>query len=117
MSAEEFLKIYWQARTMYNALKAQSKIAARIGADDCVSYELMLEKMQACREQGKEVRDVINAIPDDLTRQLLTLRYINGLSWQQLQKEIGYSKTVCFDVHRKGLKDVDAIRNRHCPGP
>lgn len=39
------------------------------------------------------LNDYISACPDSLTRQILTYRFVNGLSWNQVAAHIGYPAT------------------------
>ena len=40
------------------------------------------------------LNDYISACPDSLTRQILTYRFVNGLSWNQVAAHIGHTVTV-----------------------
>lgn len=39
------------------------------------------------------LNDYISACPDSLTRQILTYRFVNGLSWNQVAANVGMSAT------------------------
>lgn len=49
-----------------------------------------LKKKQTVIEYNRLMR-YINSVDDSLMRQILTLRYVNGLSWQQVAFSIGES--------------------------
>ncbi len=49
-----------------------------------------LKKKQTVIEYNRLMR-YINSVDDSLMRQILTLRYVNGLSWQQVAFAIGES--------------------------
>ena len=44
-------------------------------------------------DKREELEDYIATVPDSLIRQILTLRYINGLSWHQVAQHIGGGNT------------------------
>lgn len=50
-------------------------------------------RMEELMETRGELEEYIATIPDSLIRQILTLRYINGLSWQQVAAHIGGGNT------------------------
>ena len=41
----------------------------------------------------EEIEEYINTIDDSLTRQILSLRYVNGLTWEQVAASIGGGNT------------------------
>ena len=50
---------------------------------------LLLEKAKQIDREREAVRDAINRLSDGLPRQVLVLRYIDGLSWDEVQEKIG----------------------------
>jgi DNA repair ATPase RecN len=44
-------------------------------------------------DKREELEEYIATIPDSLIRQILTLRYVNGLSWAQVAAHIGGGNT------------------------
>lgn len=62
-----------------------SKYAVEI-ADLKSLIELNIQK---CFYELSKLNRYINSVDDSLMRQILTLRYINGLSWQQVAFNIG----------------------------
>lgn len=44
-------------------------------------------------DKREELEDYIATVPDSLIRQILTLRYVNGLSWAQVAAHIGGGNT------------------------
>lgn len=65
--------------------------------------ERRLEELMNKRE---EIEEYIAAIPDSLVRQILSLRYINGLSWKQIAAHIGGGNTAdsIRMIHNRFLK-------------
>ena len=50
-------------------------------------------KVTQCLHERNRLERYIADIPDSLTRQIFTLRFINGLSWEQCAAHIGYGNT------------------------
>lgn len=53
----------------------------------------LMKRKEKLLELQEEVNDFIKNIDDSLVRQAITLRYINGMSWQIVAKEMGSNTT------------------------
>ena len=61
---------------------------------DIVDLENIINlKIQQCLIERKRLERYISEIPDSLTRQIFTLRFISGLSWLQVAYSIGGNNT------------------------
>ena len=50
----------------------------------------MIDNRKArCWDELNRLNAYIDSVEDSLTRQILTLRYVNGLSWQQVADSVG----------------------------
>lgn len=50
----------------------------------------MIDNRKArCWDELNRLNAYIDGVEDSLTRQILTLRYVNGLSWQQVADSVG----------------------------
>ena len=50
----------------------------------------MIDNRKArCWDEMNRLNAYIDGVEDSLTRQILTLRYVNGLSWQQVVDSVG----------------------------
>lgn len=47
---------------------------------------------------------LIESLPDEMHKTLLTLRYINGLNWEQVGYKLHYERTQLFELHGRALK-------------
>lgn len=78
------------------------KMAAQLA-----ELEAIEDKLRACTaEAEKEQLDILGLL-DDLTDEqyrIMSLRYINGLSWSQVARQASYSKANCFKLHAVALK-------------
>ena len=54
----------------------------------------LTNRLEQCRIELIRLNDYISACPDSLTRQILTYRFVNGLSWNQVAARIGHTVTV-----------------------
>lgn len=50
-------------------------------------------RMDELIELVEETNTFIESIDDSLTRQIITLRYVNGLAWEQVAESIGGNNT------------------------
>lgn len=50
-------------------------------------------KITQCQHERNRLERYIADIPDSLTRQIFTLRFINGLTWQQIAFSVGGGNT------------------------
>ena len=50
------------------------------------------------------VVEAISSVPDERQRQVLSLRYISGIGWDDIPGILGWSRSVIFDLHKKGVK-------------
>lgn len=53
----------------------------------------LTDRLERCRVELIRLNDYISACPDSLTRQILTYRFVNGLSWNQVAASVGMSST------------------------
>ena len=51
------------------------------------------EKMKRCEQERLRLEQYIAGIPDSLTRQIFTLRFVDGLSWWGVARGIGGCNT------------------------
>lgn len=69
--------------------------------------ELMLnDTMRDIAGEMKSILRIIDAIPDEMQKTILTKRYIGGKSWDAICSEIGYEKTKVYEMHGWALESV-----------
>ena len=57
---------------------------------EIVDLKMIIEnKQQQCIYERNRLERFISTIPDSLTRQIFTLRFVNGLTWRQVAYHIG----------------------------
>ena len=73
-------------------------------ADLC---EKLYEQLNAARTALEEILEAIASVPDETQKAVLTMRYVEGKSWEQIQEAIAYEKTQAFVLHGRGLYHVN----------
>ena len=68
--------------------------------------QIIEQERQAAKVLG-EVLQAINAVPDEMQRTVLTLRYVEGLDWISIQERIGYERTQTLVLHGRALWAVN----------
>lgn len=58
----------------------------------------------------REIEAVIAGVPDERLRTLLELRYINGVTFEQISRRMGYSFSQIRRLHKKSL---DFLKDEH----
>lgn len=64
-------------------------------------------RLEDLMNKREELEEYIEMVPDSLIRMILTLRYINGLSWRQIAAHIGGGNTAdsVRMMHNRFLKE------------
>lgn len=60
-------------------------------------------KIAELQDEMDRLNDYIDSIPDSEMRQIIQLRYRNGLGWQQIAHELGYDRTTVAKKHNTFL--------------
>ena len=81
-----------------------SKIEQAVERLDACAAELEQE-VRAMEQAMSEIRAAIVSVPDETLRQLLELRYINGLKWWEIAERLSYSDEAknVYKLHGKAL--------------
>lgn len=60
---------------------------------------------------GENIRRAINGIDDERMRLILTMRYINGYSWEKIAETLHYEKRQVFRLHGNALQKIKMSLN------
>ena len=77
---------------MPHSAGAGDKIGRAVAELDYYRAKLT-DRLERSRIELIRLTDYISACPDSLTRQILTYRFVNGLSWNQVAASVGSSIT------------------------
>lgn len=107
---EEIMKAYElpKAITISDMPKAKGKIKDL--SDYMVKYEEVLTKVLTANNKQLEllqkIEGEIENISDVEEKMVLELKYIKGMEWEQLAKEMGVSRSTATRLHGKALLEL-----------
>lgn len=89
-----------------------TKIQYKIGGYDLDSYYIKLDrlnkkltaKLNELMDERDKINDYIETVGDAVIRMILTLKYVNGMTWSQIGNEIGYSSRSVRLKHANFIK-------------
>lgn len=130
MTAKEYLRQYINAKNRFKSISDEMieirSEATRItpvisdmpsGSHVNDKIALSIEKLDECAKKLEEeakrmqkamddVQNVINSISNPTYRQVLTYRYINGYTWEQIAVKMNYTYRNITRLHGKALRNV-----------
>lgn len=65
--------------------------------------ETLYAEWQECNRVLVQIMAAISAVPDEMQKTVLTLRYVEGRSWEDIQDMIGYERTQTLVIHGRAL--------------
>lgn len=69
------------------------------------------EQLKGANAVLTEVLEAISAVPDEMQKTVLTLRYVEGLPWTDIQEKINYERTQTLVIHGRALVSVNRWLN------
>lgn len=104
-----------RATSMMNAFRTSgTDVHSKLEDSVCKYVDLQVEIAEQIKrfyDLQNEVSDVINALPDEDTRILLTYRYLSFLPWESVAVKMGYSGRHVTRLHAKALDCVNMSLN------
>ena len=82
-----------------------SDVSATVAKIDAIRKKAEDARMKAL-EALDEIQDAIETVPDAEERAVLRLRYIYGLKWEAVAKEMCVSEAHIYRIHGKALMHV-----------
>lgn len=134
MTLKELSQLYWLNREIEMDTKRLEELEAKSGglaspslsgmphgnevsskvereAVEIASLKWIIEsKRKRCIAERNTLEQFIAAIPDSLTRQVFTLRFVNGLDWNQVAEHTG-NKNTANTVKKICYRYLDEINN------
>jgi len=101
-----FANSWWNNRRKRSGTATDNLVAAKIGLEVGI-----IKNLEALEEQALGIETAIQAIDDPVLRELLRLRYFDGLGWDKLGSEIGYVSRQCLRLHKAAL---DRLNHTQC---
>ena len=117
MGVREDLKEVRRARLRVEALAERRQQCREMKGYVTLERAAGLEQLQReldarAGEYAARVLDVerrIDALGDDLRRDVLRYRYLNGWSWREIAVRMGFSQDWLKHVHARAVLDFEAI--------
>ena len=79
-------------------------------AEDVIKVADSTEQLKAVMgqidQELQEILRAIDAVPDEMQKTILTLRYIEGLGWTDIQERLHYEERHICMIHGRGLWHV-----------
>ena len=79
-------------------------------AEDVARISDETEQFKAVKEQAEtalaEILEAIQAVPDEMQKTVLLLRYVEGLGWLDISEKIGYEISNTYILHGRALWNV-----------
>ena len=76
-------------------------------AEDVARISDETEQLKAAKERAEnalsQIMAAIQAVPDEMQRTVLLLRYVEGLDWISIAERINYEERMTFIIHGRGL--------------
>ena len=82
----------------------------RMAEEVVKAIELEEQILQAERDAARvlaEIMEAINAVPDEMQKTVLVLRYVEGLDWLTVADKIGYEIANTYILHGRALWAVN----------
>ena len=81
---------------------------------DCSNKVKRLErklkrKLDELMDERARIEEYIESIDNATIRMILRLRYINGLKWDQIGREIGYTERQCRRIYKKFIERMEGM--------
>ena len=68
--------------------------------------ETLYAEWQECNRVLVQIMAAISAVPDEMQKTVLTLRYVEGLGWLDISEKIGYEISNTYILHGRALWNV-----------
>ena len=99
-------------------LKEISVQESKVGLKDDTYVKIMEykdtieKKIEELVDLKQRVLNVIDSIDDTEKRLILTMRYVNLRTWEQIERDLPMSRKTMFIVHKKAVKEFDTKYTR-----
>ena len=134
MTAQEYLSRYINAQREERRLErliartrdrldilgfdmSKEKIQASVGGDrfsaliaELVDFKKDLEEARIKSVQmQREIERVVEQVENARQRELLSMRYLEGMPWRDVAQKMGYAYSWIFKIHRNALDETEKV--------
>lgn len=67
------------------------------------------ERLHELRAKMKEVRKVIEAIPDETNKAIMTYKYIDLMNWNDISEALKLDKDLMYQRHKRTLEQIAEV--------
>jgi DNA-directed RNA polymerase specialized sigma24 family protein len=86
-------------------------------AEDVARISDETEQLKAAKERAEkalaEIMSAIQAVPDEMQKTVLMLRYVEGLEWHKVAVQINYTEAGVYVLHGRALWNVKKWMEGH----
>lgn len=68
--------------------------------------ERLAKEIDELTAKRREIECAVNAVPDEVQREVLTRRYLLYQKWEVISREMGYTERRIFQIHGDALKNI-----------
>lgn len=88
----------WWNRHRRSGVSLDKLTAMKIGLEVSI-----IKNLEVLEEQALMIENAIQGIEEPVLREIMRLRYLEGLEWDKLGEKIGYVSRQCLRLHRVAL--------------
>ena len=93
-----------QGQPCRDAHASEDAIIRLMEAEEALNREI--DRLVALKE---EISRVIRQVDDDLCEMVLTKRYLCYMQWEEIAREMHYSRRWVMNLHQRGIEAVEGI--------
>lgn len=71
----------------------------------------LTERRKAAWDLFDEITDCIDALKEEDEREVLVMRYIVGMRWEDIAGQMGYATSHVYKLHGRGLKNLKFLKD------
>ena len=69
--------------------------------------EILYQKKAEANQALLDILSAIDSLKDERQKEVLTMRYIAGISFPEIMEKIGYEKTQAYVIHGRALLNIN----------
>ena len=115
MTKKELSQLFWLNKEIGELQKELRNLETSFYSSPFINWEikdlkgLIALKLKQVQKQRYKLEQFIDGIEDSQVRLIFRLRHVNGLYWEQIGNEIGYSKD---GVRKRYLREMRRLASQ-----